>query len=139
MTNVEFSPVLETYASRVRLVRKQVPLPMHPHAIHAARAACCGEKLGKGDAMAEALFTAEDLTPAGCDKVAQSLGLDLGAFEACIHDPSTDQQIQKESAEFRATLGRGLPTIWIDGEKFEGLQEGSVFEQAMTRAMANKS
>jgi len=139
MTHEEFSPVIEAHASRIRVVRKQVPLKMHPNAMDAARAACCGEKLGKGDAMANALFRAEDLTPEGCEKVAQSLNLDLHAFRECVHDPKVDERIQKETAEFRATHGRGLPTIWIEDQKIEGAQERAKLEETMTRAIAGKS
>ena len=77
MTHAALEPILEAHRDRVRLVRRQVPLRMHPHALDAARAACCGERLGKGDAMASALFSApvEQLTREGCEKIAQSVGL----------------------------------------------------------------
>ncbi|WP_394823455.1 vitamin K epoxide reductase family protein [Pendulispora albinea] len=141
MTHQELSPMLDEHASRIRVVRKQVPLPMHPHAIHAARAACCGEQLGKGDAMADALFRvpAEDLTPEGCEKLALSLSLDLPAFRSCVQNPETDARIQKETAEFRATHARGLPTIFIGDQKIEGAQGREKLEQAMSRALSTKS
>ncbi len=68
MTNAELEPLLLAHKDRVRVVRRQVPLRIHPHALDAARAACCGERLGKGDAMASALFAApvEQLTPEHC-------------------------------------------------------------------------
>ena len=139
MTHAKFSPLLEQNASRIRLVRKQVPLKIHPNAHDAARAACCGEKMGKGEAMANALFAAEDLTPAGCDKVAQSLGLDMNTFHACVQDPATDQRIEKESAEFKATKSRGLPTIYIGKERIVGMPEDGELHQIMSRALAGAS
>src|SRR5690242_565278 len=68
----------------VRVVRKMVPLPMHPHAMPAALAWCCAEAQGKGDAMADALFAApvDDLTPEGCEKIAQSVGCDLDQYRS---------------------------------------------------------
>src|SRR5262249_42283463 len=82
MTHVALAPLLAANESRVRVVRKNVPLRMHPHAMDAARAACCGERLGKGDAMADALFTAptDELTVDGCEKIAAALGLPLEGF-----------------------------------------------------------
>ena len=70
MTHADFGPLLEERKDKVRVARKHVPLRMHPHAMDAARAACCGEKLGKADEMAEALFTApaSELTPEGCEE-----------------------------------------------------------------------
>ena len=67
MTHAELEPILEAHRDRLRVVRRQVPLHMHPHALDAARAACCGERLGSGDAMASALFSApvDQLTRGG--------------------------------------------------------------------------
>src|SRR6185437_10462513 len=92
MTHASLQPLLEAHSNEVRVVRRQVPLPMHVHAHDAARAACCGEELGKGEAMANALFSApvEELTPDGCEKLAQSVGLSLDPYRACIADPRTD-------------------------------------------------
>ena len=74
MTNAALQPLLDAHQDRLRVVRRQVPLRMHPHALDAARAACCGERLGRGDAMASALFSApvESLTREGCEKSPQA-------------------------------------------------------------------
>jgi predicted DsbA family dithiol-disulfide isomerase/uncharacterized membrane protein len=135
-TNAAFQPVLQARRAEVRVVRRQVPLASHPHAMDAARAACCGERLGKGDAMAEALFTApvEELTPQGCERIAQRLGLPLDAYRACIADPATNASIERDRAEFRAAGGRGLPTIWIDGEVLKGAQSSEELAAALDRA-----
>ena len=64
MTHAQLAPLLAERKDKVRVARKHVPLRMHAHAMEAARAACCGEKLGKGDEMAEALFTVPVAEPA---------------------------------------------------------------------------
>jgi protein-disulfide isomerase/uncharacterized membrane protein len=141
-THKELSSVLHAHPGHVRVIRKQVPLErMHPHALDAARAACCGEQLGRGDAMAEALFAApvDDLTEDGCAKLAQSLGLDEGAFRQCVKDPKTDARIRADQAEFRASKGKGLPTLWIGDEKLEGAHPGADIEEALSRAIARRS
>ena len=52
----DLAPMLSEEKDHVRVVRKLVPLTkIHPHALEAARAACCADLLGKGDAMADAL------------------------------------------------------------------------------------
>jgi predicted DsbA family dithiol-disulfide isomerase len=142
MTHAELAPIVAANASRVRVIRKQVPLTrIHPHALDAARAACCGELLGKGDAMADALFSApvEDLTPEGCEKIALSLGLDIDAYRKCVSDPKTDERIRADEDAFRASGGRGLPTIWIDETKLEGAQDGPELERVVRAAIARKS
>jgi protein-disulfide isomerase len=141
MTHAALTPVLEAKKDRIRFVRKQVPLTrIHPHALDAARAACCGEALGKGDAMANALFEApaEELTADGCAKLALSLGIDGDAFRACVGDPKTDARIQADSADFKASNGKGLPTIWIEGQKLEGMQPEEVLDEAVRTALDRK-
>jgi uncharacterized membrane protein/predicted DsbA family dithiol-disulfide isomerase len=138
MTHAELEPILERHRDRVRVVRRQVPLAMHPHARDAARAACCGEQLGRGDSMANALFTApvEDLTPDGCERIAQSLGLPLGAYRACVASPATDARIDVDRAEFKAAGGVALPTLWIDGEELVGAQPHETLERTVDGALA---
>lgn len=138
MTHAELEPLLEEHARQVHVVRRQMPLRMHPHAADAARAACCGEQLGKGDAMANALFTApeDDLTPEGCEKLAASLGLPLDAYRACVKSAATDALIEADKAEFKASGGFALPTIWIGDTRFIGAQSRELLEKALDRAIA---
>ena len=137
-THEAFAPLVEQRKDRVRVVRKQVPLRMHPHAMDAARAACCGERLGRGDAMADALFKApvDDLTPEGCEKVATTLGLSIDAFRSCVQDPETDARIKSDTAEFKAAKAHGLPTIWIGDRVMEGAQPVETLREALDDALA---
>jgi predicted DsbA family dithiol-disulfide isomerase len=122
------------------VVRKNVPLKQHPHALDAARAACCGEQMGKGEAMADALFSApvDELTPEGCAKLAASLGLDENAFKRCTSDPATDARIHADQATFKAAQGHALPTLWIDEEKIEGMPQDDTLEKTLERAIARR-
>lgn len=138
MTQAEIEPVLASRRSQVRVVRRQVPLQMHPHARDAARAACCGEKLGQGDAMADALFSADvdDLTPAGCEKIAERLGLPLDAYRACVQSPATEAAIEADRTEFKAARGYALPTIWIDDTPLIGAQDRDEVARIVDEAIA---
>ena len=137
MTHAELEPLLEQHKGRLRVVRRQVPLKMHPHAMDAARAACCGEKMGRGEAMANALFSApeDDLTVEGCEKIAARLGLGLEGFRACVRDPATDAIIAADKAEFQAAGGYALPTIWIGDRQIIGSQPREELEKALEAAM----
>jgi predicted DsbA family dithiol-disulfide isomerase/uncharacterized membrane protein len=141
MTHAILAPLLAEHHDHVRVVRKNVPLTrLHPHALDAARAACCGEQMGKGDAMSDALFSApvETLTPDGCAQLATSLGLDEGAFRKCTSDPSTDARIQDDQGTFKASQGHGLPTLWIDDEKIEGYRPDDTLEKTLERAIGKR-
>lgn len=137
MTHAELAPVLESRKGKVRVARKHVPLRMHPHAMDAAKAGCCGEALGKGEEMADALFKAppEELTLEGCEKIAQAQGLDLDRFRACVKDPATASRIEKDREAFRAVKGHGLPTIWIDGTPLEGAQDRETLQSTLDSAI----
>jgi predicted DsbA family dithiol-disulfide isomerase/uncharacterized membrane protein len=138
MTHAELEPVLQAHAGHVRLVRRQTPLKMHVHAMDAARGACCAEKLGKGDAMADALFTApiEQLTREGCEKIALNVGLSLEPYRACVSDPATDALIAADKAEFQAAGGFALPTLWIGDVQIVGAQPKERLEEAVEGALA---
>jgi uncharacterized membrane protein/predicted DsbA family dithiol-disulfide isomerase len=138
MTNAALTPLLEEHKPRLRVVRRQVPLRMHPHALDAARAACCGERLGRGDAMASALFSApvDSLTREGCEALAQSIGLPIDAYRGCVSDPKTDESIDADRAVFKAAGGYALPTIWVDGQALIGAQSREDLEKAIVKALA---
>lgn len=137
MTHKEIAPVLASHASKLRLARKHVPLRMHPHALDAAKAGCCGETLGKGEEMADALFNAplDQLTPAGCEALAKAQGLDVDRFRACVNDPATMARIERDKQAFHASGGHGLPTIWIDATMLEGAQDRASFEKTLDGAI----
>ncbi len=130
------APILAGYGARVRVVRKMVPLPAHVHAEEAARAWCCADDVGKGDEMADALMSSEDLTTAGCEKLAMSLGLDLDTYRACLHDPRTAERISADFDSFRGAGLRALPSFWIGQERFVGVPEGSAIRASIDRALA---
>lgn len=104
----------------VRVVRKMLPLRIHPHAMPAALAYCCADAQGKGDAMAAALFAAEpdDLTAEGCEKLAASVGCDLDRYRRDL--PQAEARVAAEIAEARAAGIRSLPTLFVGGERIVG-------------------
>jgi protein-disulfide isomerase len=136
----DLAPMLESSSSKVRVVRKLVPLTrIHPHALDAAKAACCGEVLGKGDAMADALFRApvDELTPQGCEKIASELGLDPNKYAACVADPKTSERLasDREAFDRSAAKGDGLPLLWIGEKKMMGAQEAESLRRALDEAI----
>lgn len=128
--------VVASYGPRVRVVRKNVPLSFHQHARDAARAACCADEQNRGDRMADALFRAEDLTPEGCERIAQQVGLDMGAFRACMASPRPNVALERDERDARSVGVSGLPTLWIGREQFVGLQTPETLRASIDRALA---
>jgi uncharacterized membrane protein/predicted DsbA family dithiol-disulfide isomerase len=137
MTHAELAPLLEAHKDHVRLVRVEVPLRIHAHALDAARAACCGEQLGRGDEMATALFSTpvESLTRDGCEAVAERVGVPIADYRACVADPSTAARIESDRARFKAAGGHALPTIWIGDRELIGAQSRASLSEALEAAL----
>jgi protein-disulfide isomerase len=136
------SPMLASKPGKFRVVRKLVPLTrIHPHALAAAKAACCAEALGKGDAMADVLFrtSVDDLTPDGCANLAASLGLPLDAYKACIDSPETTARLVKDRQDFDKTAvkGDGLPLMWIGPRKVMGAADEATLSKVVGEALAS--
>jgi predicted DsbA family dithiol-disulfide isomerase len=130
----EMLEVLGEYGDRVHFVRLNMPLTSHSQARDAARAYCCADEQGKAATMADALFTAKSLAPADCAKLAESLGLSMPAYAACVASPKTDARIDAEIATVRAAGLDGLPTVWIDDQKLLGLRPIDDVRAAFARA-----
>ena len=104
----------------VHVVRKMMPLEMHPHARPAALAYCCADAQGKGEAMAAALFAADpgDLTPEGCEQIAASIGCDLARYRRDL--PGAAARVALESAQARDAGVDALPTLFIGEARIVG-------------------
>jgi predicted DsbA family dithiol-disulfide isomerase/uncharacterized membrane protein len=125
---------LAKYGDRVHFVRLNKPLEMHPHSRDAARAAVCADAQHMAEPMADALFTTEDLTPAGIDKLAQAVGLDSSAFENCMLDPATNARVEREANMLVPPELEGLPTTYIGGKRLLGVQSPEAVADALERA-----
>jgi uncharacterized membrane protein/protein-disulfide isomerase len=120
----------------VHFVRLAAPMATHPHSRHAARAFLCAQAQGKGDAMAEALFAAENLTPEHCEEIAASLGIPLDPFRACVADPATDERLDADLAWIKAASPDGLPVVWVQERMFFGVQSLETLRAAVAAARA---
>lgn len=138
VTDDGLEPLLAERANKIRLVRKHVPLSMHPHAKDAARAGICGEAMGKGDEMAKLLFRAPEttLTPEGTVAMAKGLGLSEDAFRACLTAPETEARLVADRQTWRDVQGHGLPTIFVEHTKLEGAQTPAELREALDAAGA---
>lgn len=120
----------------VTVVRKMLPLTMHPHARAAAIAWCCADAQGKGEAMAAALFAAdpETLTPAGCEDLAVAVGCDRERYRATL--ASAGERVDRDVAEARAAGDRSLPTLYIGDQRIVGATRSRAELAAMIRDAA---
>jgi len=139
-THAALAPVVDARRDRVRVVIRHVPLPRHPDARTAARAAVCVERLTNAlhDDYVHALFEAPDLSEQACEDLAIERGVDRDEFRRCLSDPSTDARIEQDLAMFDAVEGDGVPLLYVGRTRLEGAQTRGSLEAAIDAAIAGK-
>jgi uncharacterized membrane protein/predicted DsbA family dithiol-disulfide isomerase len=128
--------VLRERREPVHLVRLVVPLEYHTGGRPAARAYLCAARQGKGEQLADALFEAEDLSPAGLRELARVAGLDLKKYDACLADPAVDGELDRTARWVKAAHGGGVPLLWVRDELLPGVQPPASLRAALDRAAA---
>jgi protein-disulfide isomerase/uncharacterized membrane protein len=134
MLHGRLKTLIESYPGKVNFVRLNLPLDSHEHARGAAFAAVCADEQGKGEPMADLLFSADDLTAEGNRASASKLGLDLATFDRCVDAKSTAARVERESAILRNAGLKGLPTTYVGDEEIVGAQSEETFRDAFERA-----
>lgn len=127
---VEF---LERHADEVHFVRVIAPLEHHANSRPAALAYLFAVEQGRGEEMADALFSAGDHSPEALLLLAEAPGLDADAMRGWINDPAHGAQLDATLSWVEAT-GTGLPQIWINEIGLVGEQTESSLEAAFKRA-----
>lgn len=126
-------PLLEEYAGRVHFVRLHHPLPGHDMADPAARAAICAEAQGKGEPMADRLFSMS-LSPENITAAARELELDGLAFATCLSAESTSRTLQAHFALIDEDSFKGLPTTYIGNKVLIGARPEATLRDAFEKA-----
>jgi protein-disulfide isomerase len=115
--------VLEGYGDKVAVQFRNQPLPMHPSAIPAARAALAAGLQGRFWAMHDKLFENqgaqkdEDLL-----RYATELGLDVPRWKAELGSPEVERALAQDRADAEKHGVRGTPTLFVNGMKVAGAQ-----------------
>lgn len=116
----------------VRVVLRMRPLPMHPHARLAAKAALSAEAQGRLAEYASILFA----NPAALEREAlighaQKLGLDASRFERDLDSPEIEQRLIEDGALADRLQVTGTPTSFVDGRRVIGAQPAATFADAL--------
>jgi protein-disulfide isomerase len=126
--------VEQAHPGEVRVVFKNLPLPMHEHAHTMAKAAFAASEQGRFWEMHDRLFA---LTGAAdrpvLDGLAKDLGLDLRKFDGALDDASLDARLDADAADAARLEVKGTPTFFVNGRRIKGAQPPAVFEQAIAR------
>jgi protein-disulfide isomerase len=111
----------EAYGKDVRMVFRNLPLPMHPNARIAAQAAMAAHAQGKFWPMHDKLFADQAaLDRASLDRAAERLGLDMTRFRSDFDSAATKARIDADMAAAEAAGVRATPSFFVNGRLFEG-------------------
>ncbi len=131
--------VLAAYPKDVRFAYKNFPLPMHPNADPAARAALAAGKQGKFWEMHDALFAQSgNLSPAAIRAIAEKLRLNVSKFEADMDSPAVKEQLDVEVRQGKVAGVRGTPTFFING-RLAQTRSLAGFKAIIEEELKNKS
>jgi protein-disulfide isomerase len=116
----------EEYGENLTVVSRYFPLPGHPNSETAAAAVEAAAQQGKFKDMHALMYekqtewshTNEDRSPV-FREYAQSLGLDMAAYDATIEDPATMERINKDKNDGLALNVEGTPTFFLEGRKIQ--------------------
>jgi uncharacterized membrane protein/protein-disulfide isomerase len=125
---------LRDQEDHIHFVRIMAPMPKHAHTRDAARAYLCAEANGAGEAMADKLFEADDLSPQACERLAASLGLATKSYRACVADPETERRLDANLEWVATACPEGLPCIWVQDQKLTGLPTLAALHEAVIAA-----
>jgi protein-disulfide isomerase len=118
--------LLKKYDGKIKIVWKNQPLPFHPNARPAAKAALAVYKQNKDKfwEMHDKMFANRDhLEQADLDNYAREIGLDLKKFHADATSQAATDFLAADRKQADALGVQGTPTIYINGREFEIRQD----------------
>ncbi len=109
--------LLKKYPNDLKVVFKHNPLTsIHSNARPAAIAAAAAMQQGKFWEMHGVLYQNQRALDApNLRKLAESIGLDMAAYDGAVAGPETAKIVDQEMAQALALGVRGTPTFFVDG------------------------
>jgi protein-disulfide isomerase len=118
--------LLRVFPNDIRLVYKQFPLSMHPHARKAAAAALAANEQGKFWQMHDKLFANfRQLSDDRILAMAKEIGLDMNRFMADLGAGKYEAAINKDVRDGEQSGVFGTPAFFINGKLYSGSMEAA--------------
>jgi protein-disulfide isomerase len=113
--------VMAAYPKDVKLIYKQFPLSMHPHAQLAAEASLAAREQGKFWEMYDVMFkNYRTLSRENIMLWAKQLGLDMNKFTTEIDSHKYKAEVKKDIEDGEAANVYGTPAFYINGKQYNG-------------------
>ena len=135
--NPTLKKIKETYPNDVRVVFRNLPLPMHKDAPAAARAGLAAHKQGKFWEMHDAMFASQrNLKPADLEKLAGDIGLDVAKFKADLDSAELKAAVDMDMKEAQKFGARGTPAFFVNGRFISGARPFESFDAVIKEEKA---
>ncbi|MEM9458042.1 MAG: thioredoxin domain-containing protein [Myxococcota bacterium] len=116
--------VAREYRDEVKLVFKQLPLPMHANAEPAARAALAAHQQGKFWELHDTLFANQKaLGDAQLATYASAAGVDMNRWRKDFQSDAIKTHVADDKALATTLQIRSTPTFYVNGKFFKGAQQ----------------
>ena len=139
--NPTLDKILEAYPRDVRVVYRNLPLPMHKDAKTAARAGLAAHAQGKFWEMHDAMFAQQTaLTASDLTALAEALGMSRARFKADMNSEKSASAVEADMEVAMKFGARGTPAFFINGRFVSGArpleQFTAVIEEELVKARA---
>ena len=122
----------QKYGNNLMYVYKNLPLPFHPEAMPAAKAALAAGRQGKFYEYHDKLFEKQgEIGEALYVKIAQELGLNMQKFNADRNSPEIEAQVKADAAQANSLGFNGTPGFAVNGVKVLGAYPQEHFEKVI--------
>lgn len=122
--------------SKLAVVYKDFPLPMHAHAEKAAEAARCAGKQGQFWAFHDQLFSSKELDIDQLKAHAHGLKLDAAAFDKCLDAGETAAAVQKDREQGLRLGLTGTPSFFVNGHFLSGALDHAALRKIVDQQLA---
>lgn len=132
--------IMAAYPKDVKLIYKQFPLSMHPHAEMAAEASLAAREQGKFWEMYEILFkNFRQLSHEHVLAMAKEIGLDVDKFKADLDSGKFKKEVEKDMADGEAANVYGTPAFYINGRQYNGEVSLAALKPILTAELKGES
>jgi protein-disulfide isomerase len=124
------------FGGNLRFAFRHFPLrASHPHALAAAKAVEAAGEQGKFWEMHDRLYQRQaELSDADLERHARELGLDVERFRRSLGERAHVARIREDLASAGRSGAQGTPSLFINGELYEGSLERDEIFAALARA-----
>ena len=120
----------QKYGNDLMYVYKNLPLPFHPEAMPAAKAALAAGRQGKFYEFHDKLYEKQgEIGEALYVKIAQELGLNMQKFNADRNSPEIETQVKADAEQANKLGFNGTPGFALNGVKILGAYPIEHFEK----------